>query len=195
MVDVYVDADTGKPINVPQQSATTTPYIPTGNLTKSDKADLLDKIRPDFIVEVLKYSFMGYKLDDKKKNWVQNKAMDEFALTEKGATYVAELMLSVSSQNVSISNLKDREINLMILDNVKTLVYDLVSNWKAFGIRSESQLTHIATIVKNNTRVVLRQPEGEGIRRLIAGIIQENRVYQGTPQEEKKGGLLSRWRR
>jgi len=191
---IYVDDATGKQIDPSQLSAPRNNYIPTGNLTKSDKADLLDKIRPDFIVEVLKNSFMGKTYNPETKKWIDNKVMDDHKLTEAGATYIAELMLSVSSQNVSISNLKDFEINMMILDNTRTLLYDLVANWKKFGIISESQLTHIATIVKNNTRVVLRQPEGEGIRKLIAGIINENRVFNMNNPEEQKSrfSLFSR---
>lgn len=193
---MYVDADTGKPINLPgaQSGGNSPSFIPSNHSTRQDKADLLDKIRPDAVVEVIKNKLMGYEFDESKKKWVKNSVYAEFALTEIGATQIANLMLGVSSQNVSLSNLKDREIKERLMSIARTAQYLCIENWKQYGIQSASQLHFVHEIVFSNTLVVLKQPEGEGIRRLLQGTIQESRVYN-SQQNDKSGGLFQWIRR
>lgn len=190
---LYVDADTGQPINMPQSKGQNA-YIPTGSAQKNDKADLLDKIRPDAIVEIIRHKLQGEEYDNKTKRWVPNPAFKEFALTKVGAEQIANLMLGVSSQNVSISNLKDREIKDRCLSIAKTAQYMALENWIEYGIHKRSQFYFIHEIVFSNSLVVLKQPEGEGIRKLLVGTIQESRVYSQN-QEEKKGRLLGVFRK
>jgi hypothetical protein len=187
---MYVDADTGKPINVPNQMPQPS-YIPT-HTTKDNKADLLEKIRPDAIVEVIRNKLMGYDFNDLTKKWELNQAYKMFALTPLGASQIANLMLGVSSQNVSLSNLKDFEIKTRLRSIAKTAQYLCIENWESYGIKSASQLHFVHEIVFSNTLVVLKQPEGEGIRKLLAGTIQESRVYNSNVEEKKKG-MISRW--
>ena len=189
---VYVDADTGQPVNVPQQKANA-PYIPSGQTQRIDKADILDKIRPDAIIEVIRHKLQGEEYNQETKKWVPNPAFKDFSLTKIGAEQIANLMLSVSSQNVSISNLKDREIKERVLSIAKTAQYMALENWVEYGIKRKSQFYFIHEIVFSNSLVVLKQPEGEGIRRLIAGTIQESRVYSSN--EEKESKLLGLFRR
>lgn len=183
---IYVDADTGQPVDVPTQSKNA--YIPSGTIQKSDKADILDKIRPDAIIEVIRHKLQGDEYDVEKKKWVNNPLFKEFSLTKIGAEQIANLMLGVSSQNVSLSNLKDREIKERCLSISKTAQYMALENWIEYGIKRKSQFYFIHEIVFSNSLVVLKQPEGEGIRRLISGTIQESRVYSSN--EEKDGKRL-----
>ena len=106
---MYVDADTGQPISMPQQQKGNT-YVPSGQTARGDKADLLEKIRPDAIVEIIRHKLMGEEFDTSTKKWVKIEALNDYALTRLGAEMIANLMLGVSSQNVSLSSLKDREI-------------------------------------------------------------------------------------
>ena len=188
---VYVDADTGKQVNVPNQSSQA--YIPSGATQKTDKADILDKIRPDAIIEIIRHKLQGDVYDVNKKEWVNNPDFKDFALTKVGAEQIANLMLGVSSQNVSLSNLKDREIKERCLSIAKTAQYMALENWVEYGIKRKSQFYFIHEIVFSNSLVVLKQPEGEGIRRLISGTIQENRVYSSNEDKEKR--LLGMFRR
>jgi len=189
---MYVDADTGQPVNVPAQSGGSS-YIPSGTMQKSDKADILDKIRPDAIIEIIRHKLMGEEYNHETKKWIFNPAFKDFSLTKVGAEQIANLMLSVSSQNVSLSNLKDREIKERVLSISKTAQYMALENWIEYGIKRKSQFYFIHEIIFSNSLVVLKQPEGEGIRRLIQGTIQESRVYSSNDEKEKKlRGLFRR---
>jgi len=192
---MYVDADTGKPVNVPQQQQQTNSYVPSGQTVRNDKADLLEKIKPDLIVEIIRHKLMGEEFDQSTKKWVFIKALQDYALTRLGAEMIANLMLGVSSQNVSLSSLKDREIKERCLSISKTAQYMALENWIEYGIKRRSQFYFIHEIVFSNSLVVLKQPEGEGIRKLLAGTISESRVYSANnePQDRKK--LLGMFRR
>lgn len=183
---VYVDAETGKPVDVGNKKNSPS-YVPSGTTQKGDKADLLEKIRPDAIVEIIRHKLLGEEFDNLTKKWVINPAFENFALTRVGAEQIANLMLSVSSQNISLSNLKDQEIKNRVLSIAKTAQYMAVENWVEYGIKRKSQLYFINEIVFSNSLAVLKQPEGEGIRKLLSGTIQESRIYN-TNEEEKKGG-------
>lgn len=193
---MYVDADTGQPLNIPgsNSSGIQSSYIPTGQAYRGDKADLLDKIRPDVIVEIIRHKLQGEEYDEKTKKWVTNPAFKDFALTKVGAEQIANLMLGVSSQNVSISNLKDREIKERCLSISKTAQYMAIENWIEYGIHKKSQFYFIHEIVFSNSLVVLKQPEGEGIRKLLAGTLSEQRIYNQANEEGKKK-LLGVFRR
>ena len=52
--------------------------------------------------------------------------------------------------------------------------------------KRKSQFYFIHEIIFSNSLVVLKQPEGEGIRRLIQGTIQESRVYSSNDEKEKR---------
>lgn len=184
---MYVDADTGKQVNVPTQSNNSS-YVPSGQTIKGDKADLLEKIRPDTIVEIMRHKLMGEEYDQTTKKWVTIETMKDYSLTRLGAEMIANLMLGVSSQNVSLSNLKDREIKDRILSVCKTAQYMALENWIEYGIKRKSQFYFIHEIVFSNSLVVLKQPEGEGIRKLLAGTISESRVYSvnNEPSDRKK---------
>lgn len=188
MGEMYVNADTGEPINMPQNTG----YVPTGASYKTDKADLLEKIRPDIAVEVIRHKLLGEELNAKSNEWEEIKAYQGQALTKVGAWNIANLMLSVSFQNTAISNLKDHEIKQRALSIAKTAVYMCLENWKEYGIKRGSQLNFIYEIVFSNTLVVLKQPEGEGIRKLLAGTINENRVVTSNENPEGWKGVFRR---
>jgi len=103
---------------------------------------------------------------------------------------IANLMLGVSSQNVSISNLKDREIKERVLSICKTAQYMALENWIEYGIKRRSQFYFIHELVFSNSLVVLKQPEGEGIRKLLAGTISESRVYSANNDDERQNKKL-----
>jgi len=156
-----------------------------GQVMQSEKADLLDRIRPDAIIEVIQNKFMGKEF--RNGDWVVNPALKEQALTEQGATQLANLMLSVSSQNVSISKLKDDEIRKRTRGIVMTALDMAVCNWLEFGIRSPDQIRFIHQVVMSNTLITLKQSENEGIRRMIMGTIAEQNLNQTATNG---GGVL-----
>ena len=111
----------------------------------SDKADLLDKIKPDAIVEVIRQRLLGKELVN--GTWVTNPELESRALTPVGAWDIANLMLGVSSQNVAISKLNDLEIKNRSLNIAKTAQYMCLKNWKEYGIKGKDQLYFVHQIV------------------------------------------------
>ena len=166
-----------------------------GGMPRMDsKADLLEKIKPELAIETIKQKLMGREWNEQKHEWVPNLALKKMALTEEGATAITNLMFPASSQNVSLSNLKDEEIKKRMLSIIKTAMKMCLDNVHEYGITSSSQYYFIRELIHTNTLVVLKQSENEGIRRLINSTISENRNYN-TMGEEKKGGILGLFRR
>lgn len=184
---MYID-EHGNQVSPPSQN-----YIPTSQ-PKQEKADILDKINPDLHVEIIRNKLMGKDLNANGV-WVDNPAYLTRKLTAVGAWEIANLMLGASSRNVSISNLKDHEIKRRLQSITRTAILMCVENWREYGISRKSQLSFVNEIVFTNTLVVLKQPEGEGIRRLITGTTTESRVYNQSQDIQAKQGVFSRWLR
>ena len=162
---------------------------PPAVLPKNDKSDLMDKINPDAIVEVIRHKLMGEEYINGV--WTKLPQLKDCAISFKGAWDIANLMLSVSSRNVSISKLKDHEIRQRTLKVARTAVSMMLRNWKEYNISGSDQIEFVYQIVFSNTFITLKQPEGEGIRKMIMGTTSENIVHTDQNQENK-GGLLSR---
>lgn len=170
-------------------------YPPSSSYPMMDsKADLLDKIRPEETVKAIKQMLMGREWSDDKGEWIENPALKDVALTEKGASAISNLMYSASTRNVSISNLKDDEIKKRLLSIIKTAMKMCLDNFKSYGIKEESQIFFIREIIHTNTLVALKQSENEGIRRMLNSTIQESRNVS-TYGEEKKNPILGLFRR
>lgn len=153
---------------------------------RSDKADLLERIKPDAIVETIRQRLLGKELIDGK--WEIVEAFKERALSEKGAWELTNLMLPVSSQNVSISKLTNDEIRERTFNIAREAMLMCIKNWKEYGITGADQLGLVHQIVFSNTFITLKQPEGEGIIKMLMGTIQEQNLRQDT--SEKKGWSL-----
>ena len=167
-------------------------YPPT-IIHQGDKADLLEKIRPDEIVEIIRNRLMGREFKDGQ--WKEIKALQDRALTETAAWDISNLMLSVSSRNVSISKLKDEEIRKRTLNICRQAQVMCLKNWKEYGIKGTDQLGFVHEIVMSNTLITLKQPQDEGIRKLLMGTVQENRSFQTESQENNRRGLRGLFKR
>jgi hypothetical protein len=154
----------------------------------SEKADLLDKIRPDNIIETFFHRFLG----EEKINgqWVKYGTAQQRALTEVGAWDFTTLMLSSSTQNVSISNVNDRDIRTRTKSAVDTANLMSLRNWKEYGIKGSDQMHFIREIVITNTFFSMKQSEGGAIQKLIKDTDSTNRVIQEN--ENKGGSILSK---
>lgn len=177
---VLVDEETGKQFPMKSKdlklppgssSSPTLPYVPQ----RSDRADLIDKIKPDLIVETIRNMLMGKDLKD--GIWIENQNEDikKNALSEKGARDIATLILSVSNQNTAISKLDDTVIRRRTLGILRSAHELIIKNWKEYNITGIDQISYYHNIIFSLVFIILKQPEGEGIRKLIAGTISENR--------------------
>ena len=185
MTDQYVD-DNGNPLVPAGQQAS---YPPTSS-GRSDKADLLDKIRPDVIVETIRHKLMGEELIGGK--WISLPELKDRSLTKLGAWDIANLMLGVSSQNVALSKLNDHEIRERTLSLIKATQHMLLTNWTKYGIKGVDQLEFVHQIVISNTFITLKQPEHGGIRDLIKNTTNENRNVTMDENKGRWANLLKR---
>lgn len=163
-------------------------YPPTVN-SNTEKADLLERIRPDEIVDIIRQRLLGKEFKDGK--WELNPSDQKRKLSERGAWEISNLMLPASSQNVSISNLKDSEITKRTLSMIRTAMLMALRNWKEYGITGADQIYFIKEIIQTNTFVTLKQPESEGIRKLIKGTTSE--VRSVSDSGEPRRGFLGRF--
>lgn len=159
---------------------------PMGMQMPSEKADILDKIKPDAIVETLMHRLMG----EEKINgvWKAQKEVKTRALNFQGAWDIANLMLSASSQNVSISKVSDADIRRRTESIVETALIMCQRNWREYGITGSDQIYFVKEIVLTNTFFTLKQPENGGIQNLIKGTTHDQRVITN---QEKGGGILN----
>jgi hypothetical protein len=164
-------------------------YPPT-IIHQGDKADLLDKIRPEDIVEVLRNRLLGREFINNQ--WVEIAELKDRALTPKGAWDISNLMLSVSSRNVSVSKLNNDEIKKRTRGITRQAQKMCLKNWKEYGISGNDQLGFVNEIVLSNTLITLKQPEGEGIRKLIKETQQESKNYNlvGEEKPSRLRGML-----
>ena len=172
-------------MNNEQQNLDQMDYMPMGSpATMGEKADLLEKIDPAVIVTIIRNKLMGNDFVDGR--WVKVEALQQRALTPLGAWDLSNLMLAVSSKNVSISNLKDNEIKKRVLNICRQAQYMCLKNWKEYGINGVDQLGFVHEIIFSNTLITLKQPMNEGVRKMIMGTISEQRNFVGETHEKKK---------
>lgn len=169
---------------VPMSQGNVVPQMPRG-----DRADLIDKIKPDAIVEVIRQRLMGNELINNK--WTPIPALKNNSLSEAGAWEISNLMLSSSSINTSISNLNNDEVKKRLLSLVTTAQYLCVSNWRRYGIHNSSQLYFVHEIVFTNALVVLKQADGASIQELLKGTVTENRNINS--EQPKSAGKIRRF--
>lgn len=156
----------------------------------SDRGDLIEKIKPETMVEIIRQRLLGKEFDNGK--WVDVEALKNIKLTEIGAWEISNLMLGVSSINVSISNLNDREIKERAYRIAKSAQRMLLCNWKAYGIKNTSQFHYVHEIVFSNTLVVLKQAGDGSIQELLKGTVRGTVGDYHTPQRETTGRKIGR---
>jgi hypothetical protein len=64
-------------------------------------------------------------------------------------------------------------------------------NWKEYGIKGTEQLWFVHEIIFSNSFITLKQPEGEGIRRMLGNTMSG----EIAPQETQSTGGLNLFRR
>lgn len=158
-------------------------------ISPQSKAELIDKIKPEAMVEIIRNRLLG-------KEWINNQWQDVAALkdrklSEVGAWEIANLMLGVSSINISVSKFKDREIKERAYRIARSTQRLLISNWRSYGIKNTSQFFYVHEIVFSNTLAVLKQADDASIQDLLKATVYENRNVT-TEKKEAGGQKLSR---
>lgn len=156
----------------------------------SDRGDLIEKIKPEMMVEVIRQRLLGKEFVNGK--WEEVTALKDRKLTEIGAWEIANLMLGVSSINISISKLDDREIKERAYRIAKSCQRMLLSNWRSYGIVNTAQFYYVHEIVFSNTLAVLKQADAASIQELLKGTVRGNIGDYGMQQKESAGRKIGR---
>lgn len=152
---------------------------------RTNQSDLVDKIKPEQVVEIIRHKLLGEEFIDGE--WRAVSYLKDFAISEKGAWEISALMLSVCSQNVVFGKLTNSQILKRAFEITKAALLLSCRNWKEYKIKSITQLRFIAEIVFSNSLIALTQSEDAGMRRVIGQITSEIRTITTTAKEEKGG--------
>jgi hypothetical protein len=157
---------------------------------RGDRADLIDKLKPDLIIEVIRHRLMGEELRDNV--WVKIPSLQARSLSEVGAWDLSNLMLGTASLNVSMSMLDDYEIKNRLKSICRTAQYLCVANWQKYRVVNKAQLYFVNDILFTNGLVVLKHAQDAGFQMLLKGTVTENRNISEQP---KVPGLFNRLKR
>lgn len=181
---------TPSPQQSQQQASPLAPALPYPVV--SDKADILDKIRPEEIVEIIRNRLMGKVLDVRDREWKTVDALKDNAISEIGAWDISNLVLSVANQNVSISKLNDKEIRRRAFNIMKTAVKMIIVNWQQYKITNTAQISFISEIVFSIAFITMKQCESEGVRKMIIGTRQETHQIADFGMRNVKKSIFRR---
>lgn len=137
------------------------------------KSDILDKINPDEVVEMLYHKLKGEELVNGDWRQVRNDGV----MTDEGARRISNLMLAVSNKNTPLCNLTPEETSARVINVCDDALRIMLENRKKFGITSIGQMYEIHSIVFSIVKMAMNQPQNNGIRNLLNHILYENRNY------------------
>jgi len=178
-------------VNVPIVTGGAGGGMPVPQMSSQNKAELIDKIKPEAMVEIIRNRLLGKEWDNNK--WIDVEALKDRRLTEVGAWEIANLMLGVSSINISISKLNDREIKERAYRIARSAQYMMISNWRRYGIFNTAQFYYVHEIIFSNTLAVLKQADEASIQELMKATVYETRQVGGSSgAKEPKTQKISR---
>jgi len=136
----------------------------------TDRGDLIEKIKPEFVVEIIRQKLLGKEFINGQ--WIDVPALKDRRLTEVGAWELANIMLGTSTISVSISKFKERRINDRAFNITRSAILMMLENWRRYGIQTVSHFYYISEILFSNTIAVLSQAEGGSIQELLKGTVK-----------------------
>ena len=161
--------------------------VPAPN--RIDRADFVDKIKPEHIIELFRHKLLGEEWDMSGGKWVKVESLKAYSLSERGAWEISNVMLGVGSLNLSISRLKSEQINSRLKNIIDEINRLILSNWKEYNIRHTGQIYYIKSLVFSNALSVLSQAGDGSIQELFKTTVQENRT---VTENKKEPGRLRR---
>lgn len=154
---------------------------------RSDKADLIEKIKPEYAAESLRHALLGELLINGR--WVKEPSLKSKALSNVGASEISQLMLSGSTVNISISRLTEQEVKKRWFSLIGDLAYMMCANWEEYEIRSVSTMRKVRAMCGTNWLGVLKQAEKGSIQELLKGTVQEQIMTQTNRTEPRTNKL------
>lgn len=134
---------------------------------QTDRGDLIDKIKPEAVVEMIKQKFLGNEFVNGE--WKPVAALENSKLSEIGAYELSNLLMGVASIATSVSKYKDHEIRLRALSIAKTAQTMAIRKWKIYHITSAAMFPYIHEVLFSVTFAVLKQADDASIQDLLKG--------------------------
>lgn len=159
------------------------PAYPYG--LSQDKASIIERINPDEIVELLRRRLMGQMQNPKTGNWETKEEFLKNSISEIGAWDLANLILSVSNSNTSLSKLDDKTIRKRAYGVTEVSVKLMISNWREYKITNRAQIAFVAEIMYSLTFITLKMADAEGIRKMIMGMYSESKSISEFEQPKR----------
>jgi len=160
-------------------------YFP--QMPRNDRADFVDKIKPEQIYVSLQHSLVGEEWIDER--WVKNPNIGDDCLTEWGAWNITNYIKNNANLNISLSNHNDDFIRRRAVNITNTLLKNINSNHAKYGIKEPTMIPFLSEIILSNVTAVLYHSLNAGFQELLKGTVQENRMVQS---EVKKPGIIKR---
>lgn len=167
----YIEVQGEQPQGVPYQK-------------QIDRADFVDKIKPEDIVEIMRHRLLGEEEIEGK--WIKIKSLQKKALSEIGAWEVSNFMLTSGTINTSISKLSQEQINNRLRALIKEVMIKLLTNWQEWKIKDVGQIYYIKSIVFSNALVVLSQAGEGSIQELFKTSVHEMRNVNSEKKEPSR---------
>lgn len=150
--------------------------MPSYQQQPSDRADVINSIRPEEVIDSVKNELLGYEQDKVTGTWKFNIALKGYALTEVGAWRVAACLRPICNKNMAFTILEANEIRDRLRSIIRTTQLMALTNFRDFGIRTKDQMDFIYEVIYSNALAVLKQASAHGaMLRMIGHTIQEMR--------------------
>lgn len=166
--------------------------VPTGQQSvpvpnKIDRADFIDKIKPEQIVEILRHKLLGEQWSGTK--WEKIKSLEKYSLSERGAWEISNLMLAAGSINMSISKLTKEQVANRLRNLIKEALILMLVNWRVYNIVDIGTFYYVKSILMSNGLAVLSQAGEGSIQDLLKTTVTESR---NVSTEKKEHGKMRR---
>lgn len=151
---------------------------------RSDRADILEKIKPEHVVEIIRNRLQGKDIINGQ--WVDIPILKKHSMSEEGAWIMSNMMLGIGNTSTSISKLNDNEIKNRLRNLTRSTMIKLICNVKPYGIKNVSDFYYIHEIMFSHALVVLKQADEASIQEMIKGVVHENRNVSNEVRRESR---------
>jgi hypothetical protein len=154
---------------------------------RSDRADLVDKIKPDPVVELCRHMLLGEEWTGNK--WEKVRALQDNSLTELGAWKIASELQGIANVSTMTSKYKEQMIKGRLRRIAFNVQIQLVGNWREYGVKNISQFYSVHNLIFSICMAVLFQAGDGSIQDLLGKIKSEN---TNISSDKKEPGKLRR---
>jgi len=174
---------------------------PQQDSTESWSRAYMDQAQPDLIrwqldpaeiIEEMEHKLKGEVWDAKTQKFVRRAGRDPL-MNEDGINVILSLISPVISKVVILSNLKEEDIDAMMLDFSKNLICLFASEYHKFGIKKQ-YIPSIKTFICMIVQATLNRALNEGERKFLGRTERVSQVFTDRERSNKPAGFMSIFR-